>query len=187
MQSQAKANPLLRRYRWVLALFMTGLILSGLTAFPLRHELEVVCSVRGLDQPNLALSANGLDWWLLTVRDGLRATYGKYPWVAYGTDWLAFAHLVLAVFFIGPFRDPIRNVWVIQAGLLTCLLVLPLALIAGPWRGIPVGWRLIDCSFGVFGALPLYYCLRLTRRMSQHEVNPLNTAKPPTATGISLA
>ncbi|SCF41963.1 hypothetical protein [Micromonospora mirobrigensis] len=32
----------------------------------------------------------------------------------YGTDWLAFAHLVLAVAFWGPLRDPVRNVWVVQ-------------------------------------------------------------------------
>jgi hypothetical protein len=165
MQAQANANPLLRLYRRVLGLFIAGLILSGLTAFPLRHELEAVCSIRGLDQPN-ATPAHNLDRWLLTIRDGLRTTYANYPWVAYGTDWLAFAHLVLALFFIGPFVDPIRNVWVLKAGLIACLLVLPLALIAGPWRGIPLGWRLIDCSFGVLGAIPLYCCLRLTRRLA---------------------
>jgi len=53
--------------------------------------------------------------------------------------------------------------------LIGCILVLPLALICGPLRGIPLYWRLIDCSFGVFGALPLLYCVRLTRllRMGQ--------------------
>jgi hypothetical protein len=44
-------------------------------------------------------------------------------------------------------------------------LVLPLALICGPLRGIPIYWRLIDCSFGVLGAVPLVYCLHLTRLM----------------------
>ena len=89
--------------------------------------------------------------------------------MAYGTDWLAFAHIAIAVYFIGPLIDPVRNEWVLYAGLIGCILVLPLALICGPLRGIPLYWRLIDCSFGVFGALPLLYCVRLTRllRMGQ--------------------
>jgi hypothetical protein len=95
----------------------------------------------------------------------LRQTYSSYPWVAYGTDWLAFAHLVIAMFFIGPYVHPLRNKWVIQLGLVLCAGVIPLALIAGEVRGIPPGWRMIDCSFGVGGALPLLYCLHLTRRM----------------------
>jgi hypothetical protein len=33
-----------------------------------------------------------------------------HPWLAYGTDWLAFAHIVIAVFFIGPFVDPVQNI-----------------------------------------------------------------------------
>jgi len=28
-----------------------------------------------------------------------------------------------------------------------------------------VGWRLIDCSFGLFGVLPLLYSLRLTKSL----------------------
>jgi len=37
-----------------------------------------------------------------------------YPFIAYGTDWLAFAHFVIAIAFIGPWRDPVRNVWVVE-------------------------------------------------------------------------
>lgn len=156
----------LRTYRWVLGLFIAGLVLSGLTAFPLLRELDVVSSWLGLEQGRGASPEDGFAHWILTVRDGLRDTYGKYPWVAYGTDWLAFAHLVLAVFFIGPFRDPVRNVWVLKAGLVACVLVVPLALICGQVRGIPLGWRLIDCSFGVIGAVPLLFCLQLTKRLA---------------------
>jgi hypothetical protein len=81
--------------------------------------------------------------------------------LAYGTDWLAFAHIVIAVFFIGPLVDPVRNVWVLRAGIIACLLVIPLALICGALRQIPFGWRLIDCSFGVVGVIQLSYCLKL--------------------------
>jgi hypothetical protein len=84
-----------------------------------------------------------------------------HPFLAYGTDWLAFAHLVIAVAFIGPFIDPVRNKWIITFGLISCAGVIPLALIAGPIRGIPFPWRLIDCSFGIFGCIPLLRCRSL--------------------------
>jgi hypothetical protein len=106
-----------------------------------------------------------LRFWIATVREGLRETYARYPFVAYGTDWLAFAHLVLAVLFVGPWRDPVKNRWVIEFGLFACAAVIPLALICGPLRGIPVYWRLIDCSFGVVGAVPLWVCWREVRGM----------------------
>jgi len=146
-------------------LFLAGLVPSGVTAFPLQKELELAAGVRGVG--HLEDATNGVDRWIVVVRDGLRQTYSSYPWVAYGTDWLAFAHLVIAVLFIGPYVDPLRNKWVIQAGLVLCAGVIPLALIAGEVRGIPLGWRMIDCSFGVGGALPLLYCLHLTRRMER--------------------
>lgn len=162
---------LLRRYRLVLGLFIVGLVFSGLTAFPLSHELELLARLLRIEEITPQTAPHDLARWVLTVRDGLRETYAAYPWIAYGTDWLAFAHLVLAVFFIGPWRDPVRNVWVLQAGVMACVLVLPLALICGPLRGIPLYWRLIDCSFGVVGALPLLYCLRLVKGM-----NPTQTS-----------
>jgi hypothetical protein len=89
------------------------------------------------------------------------------PWIDYGTDWLAFAHLIIAVFFVGPLLDPVRNVWVLRAGVIACIAVVPLALICGAVRQIPFGWRLIDCSFGVFGIVPLLYCLRLIRKLER--------------------
>ena len=158
---------ILFRLRLVLGLFMLALVLSGLTAFPLRRELEAVTSVRGLDGAATSAVQGGLDTWLVRVRDGLRDADSRYPWMAYGTDWLAFAHLVIAVFFVGPLVNPVRNVWVLWAGLIACVLVLPLALICGPIRHIPLGWRLIDCSFGIFGAIPLCYCLMLANRLER--------------------
>lgn len=95
----------------------------------------------------------------------MHETYTAYPWVAYGTDWPAFAHVATAAYSIGPLISPLKNEWVIYSGLIGCALVLPLALICGPLRGIPFYWRLIDCSFGVFGAVPLLYGLQLTRLM----------------------
>jgi hypothetical protein len=154
---------LLLRYRLVLSAFIAGLALSGITAFPLLHELELLASLLGLPVNATPASLRGLQFWIATVRDGLRATNAAYPWLAYGTDWLAFSHLVIALFFIGPWRDPVPNAWVLKVGLAACAGVLALALTCGAIRGIPIYWRLVDCSFGVFGAVPLLYCLRLTR------------------------
>jgi len=155
----------LRRCRCVIGLFMLGLVFSGVTAFPLQHELQLLASARGIGA-NVTIQGS-FNFWIATVRDGLTQTYARYPWIAYGTDWLAFAHIVIAVFFIGPLIDPVRNVWVLKAGLIACVLVIPLALICGPIRHIPFGWRLIDCFFGVLGAVPLWYCLRLTKRLGR--------------------
>jgi hypothetical protein len=156
----------LRRYRLVLGFFILALIVSGLTAFPLQRELDALTAARGLAQASASDASNSFDRWILTVRDGLRDSYARYPWLAYGTDWLAFAHIVIAVFFLGPLVNPVRNIWVLQAGIIACLLVIPLALICGAVRHIPFGWRLIDCSFGVFGLAPLCYCLKLTKDLN---------------------
>jgi hypothetical protein len=164
MRSAERAS-ILRKLRLVLGLFIAALILSGLTAFPLKSEMEHVVAIRGLEHVAPAEAGNGFDRWILTVRNGLRESYARYPWLAYGTDWLAFAHLAIAVFFIGAFIDPVRNVWIMQAGIIVCVLVVPLALIGGAVRQIPIGWRLIDCSFGVFGVIPLLYSVRLTRSL----------------------
>jgi hypothetical protein len=81
---------------------------------------------------------------------------------------LAFAHLVIAVAFVGPLRDPVRNIWVVQFGMIACMAVIPLALIAGPIRGIPIWWQVIDMSFGVVGIVPLLIVHRDIRRLERN-------------------
>ena len=145
---------LLRSIRIWLAIVILGLFLSGVTAFPLQHELDLV--IRIAAHFHLAEHAPALSDWLLRVDQALADTNARYPFLAYGTDWLAFAHIVLAILFIGPYLDPIRNKWVIIFGVICSVGVFFLALIAGPIRGIPLYWRLIDCSFGVVcGAISL--------------------------------
>lgn len=157
------ASRKLQQTRWLLGIFITGLALSGITAFPLLQELNLLVSLLGLEgTPRVGLA---LAEWILRVRDGLRHTYEAYPFMAYGTDWLAFGHLMIALFFIGPWMDPVRNRWVLQAGLIACACILPLAFICGPLRGIPFYWQLIDCSFGFGGAIPLFLALRLSRQI----------------------
>lgn len=157
----------IRRIRFWLGLFIVGLVLSGLTAFPLQAELSwLTGAVQSGPLAGLAASTHLLSW-LERVTAAVGETNARYPFLAYGTDWLAFAHLVIAVAFLGPWLDPVRNKWVLQFGLIACAGVIPLALIAGQVRGIPSGWRLIDCSFGVFGSIPLLICLRWTRRLEK--------------------
>jgi hypothetical protein len=151
----ASDAPALRRIRILLIIFIVGLVLSGITAFPLVTELKMLNAVFGPDT-DLGRAWPALGAWIGRVHIGLSETQAAHPWMFYGYDWLAFAHLVIAVAFWGPYVDPVRNKWVITFGMIACLGILPLALIAGPIRGIPVFWTLIDCSF-CFGALiPLW-------------------------------
>jgi hypothetical protein len=151
------------RFRLAMAFFIGGLVLSGLTAFPLLLELKFLTHLMGLDGAFSPDGQSGPAFWILTVRFGLEEMYQKYPWLAYGTDWLAFSHIVIAMFFVGPFIRPTDSRTVLRTGVLACVLVIPLALVCGQIRGVPFYWRLIDCSFGVFGIVPLLYCLRLLK------------------------
>lgn len=160
----------LRRIRFWLAVLIAGLVLSGITAFPLQAELGWLVSFLNAGCLKPIAEFTGLLSWIERVNGALTTTNAHYPFLAYGTDWLAFAHLVIAVAFIGPFIDPVRNEWIITFGLIACGGVIPLALIAGHIRGIPTAWRLIDCSFGVFGAIPLLLCKRLIVEL-EHQKN----------------
>ncbi len=159
---------LLRRIRWWLALFIAGLVISGITAIPLESESSVLVGAMN-DFPTLGTS--GLAAWLITVRDALVDTNRRYPFLAYGTDWLGFAHVVIAVAFVGSWRDPVRNKWLLSFGLAACAGVIPLALIAGAARGVPFAWRLLDCSFGIVGAFPLWVCRRTVAQLERAQTS----------------
>ncbi|GAA3390275.1 hypothetical protein [Streptomyces roseoviridis] len=156
---------LLKRIRVWLVVFIVCLVLSGVTAFPLVTELRLVEGALTSWAAPLADLFPGLLEWIRRVRDGLDAADARYPFLLYGTDWLAFAHLVIAVAFYGPYRDPVRNIWVIHFGMIACAGIIPLALICGPIRGIPFWWSVIDMAFGVIGILPLLAVHRLVRRL----------------------
>ena len=166
MDVPASKATLLFQIRLWLSVFIAGLVLSGVTAFPLVRETAWLNRMFHV----AAAPATGepaLHTWLRRVHDGLESNRQNYPFIAYGTDWLAFAHLVIAVAFIGPWLDPVRNKWVLTFGLIACAGVIPLALIAGPIRGIPFYWRLIDSSFGLIGAVPLLVCRRLVAQLEK--------------------
>jgi len=149
---------LLRRIKALTWLFIVGLFLSGVTAIPLKWELDLMVNWFGLAGQTSATATSELGRWLLTVREALQDVNTKHPLLFLGTDWLAFGHFVIAIAFIGALRDPVRNRWLFDFGLIACVLVIPYALAFGAMRGIPLWWRLIDCSFGVFGFAPLWLC-----------------------------
>lgn len=140
---------------WML-FFILALLLSGITAFAIESELRWVLSW----WPE---SESAFYTWLKTSCAAISDTNQKYPYIAYGYDWLAFAHIVIAIAFLGPLQNPVRNIWIIEFGCIACVLIFPVAMIAGHVRDIPFFWRLIDCSFGVLGLIPLVICYRKTK------------------------
>lgn len=151
------------RIRRLLVFFMVMLVLSGITAIPAEQELELLCR---FFQPGSRVGA-----FLDKVYISLHQTNLQYPWLAYGYDWLAFAHIQLAIVFVGPLRDPVRNKWVVQFGMIACVLVLPFALVAGHLRGLPLWWLAIDCSFGLLGILPLLFAWKEINKLENFQTN----------------
>jgi hypothetical protein len=144
-----------RKIRRMILVFIILLVLSGLTAFPIRSEIAFLMQHKTSFPPFL-------ENWIIE----LYSVIGSTPDIMlYGTDWLAFAHLVIALFFIGVYIDPVRNKYNVIAGMTSCLAIFPLAFIMGPIRGIPFFHQVIDCSFGVFGFLPLYFIYKKIKQL----------------------
>jgi hypothetical protein len=162
----AARRSLLRRIRIILVIFTAFLVASGVTAMPVEWEINLAATWLGLPSDANPADYSGLQHWIAKVRQGLVDTGSRYPFIAYGFDWLAFAHIVIAVLFLGAIRDPVRNIWVITFGIIACVLVIPWSLLVGPFRGIPTYWSLIDCTFGVFGIIPLWLARRYTVRLA---------------------
>jgi hypothetical protein len=158
---------LLKRIRTWVVIFIVGLVLSGVTAFPLQTEVGGLVQILHAALLLPVATSTHLLAWVERVYAALSATNTNYPFLAYGTDWLAFGHLVIATTFIGAWRDPVRNKWLFDFGLIACAGVIPLAIIAGGIRGIPIPWRFIDCSFGIFGCIPLLLCRRMVVTLEQ--------------------
>lgn len=147
-----------QRTRTCIWIVIAGLTLSGITAFPPETEL-------GWLKDHLEWGPVALQQWITTIYNILHVVNQQYPYLSYGTDWLAFAHVMLAILFLGPLKDPVKNIWVIQFGIIACIAIIPLALIAGPIRHIPFFWRLIDCFFCLGGIIPLGLAYKYTRQL----------------------
>lgn len=153
----------LRWIRFWLAVVIFGLFVSGATAIPLVAEVDILHRLVN----KFDTSEPSVRDWIQSVYAGILDTHSRYPFMLYGTDWLAFGHFAIAIAFIGPMRDPVRNIWVINFGIIACLFIIPYAFVFGQIRGIPVWWRLIDCAFGIFGVIPLYLARRATKRLER--------------------
>ncbi len=158
---------LIRKIRILLVLFLIGLVISGLTAFPLAWEVRILNQMIG---PGTFMEKMfpPMTNWIARVYEALLETDKLYPFLMYGTDWLAFGHIVIGIVILGAIYNPVRNIWVIQFGIIACVLVIPTALICGQIREIPFFWRLIDCSFGVFGIIPLWLAYIFTRQLEKN-------------------
>ena len=152
-------SALKKRIHFLLIFFMCALAASGLTAIPLSWELRLLMPfIERVSHWEINFPA--MSEWLVRINEGVQNGYGQYPFLAYGTDWLAFGHVAIAIAFVGVLRDPIRNIWVVNFGILACLFVIPWTLIFGAVRGIPFFWQVIDMSFGILGIVPLWLVRR---------------------------
>jgi hypothetical protein len=157
-------SKLFTQIRILTVLFIIVLILSGITVFPLIQELKFILDLSVFEDGSV------IQQWLAKVLNGLQETQKKYPFVFYGFDWLAFAHIAIAVLFIGVYQHPVRNRWIIQWSIITCIGILPLAFIAGSIRGIPFFHILIDCAFGIIGLIPLFIIQSKIKRLKKYRV-----------------
>lgn len=179
---QAPAAPqLLRQVRWWLAVFIGGLLVSGATALPLNWEMDWLLRLAGTTMGGAAGGfGQPLADWLQRVHAALAGLQSRHAFIFYGTDWLAFGHFMIALVFVGAWRNPVRNAWLFDFGLLACALVIPYAAGFGHLRGIPWWWRMIDCSFGVGGAIPLWFARRAALRLAAVSEPTAGAAIPPT-------
>ncbi len=172
-----ETEELRRRIQFLVLLFIAALTAAGLTAIPLTWESALLNRFLG-DGTMVAAILPWFSEWISFVDRGIQTVSREYPFILYGTDWLAFAHIVIAIAFVGPLRDPVKNAWVIEFGMIACALIVPTALVFGTLRGIPLLWLILDCSFGIFGILPLYLVRHYTRRlMALESETQLNSPK----------
>jgi hypothetical protein len=157
-----------RKIRLTTAVFMVTLALSGITAIPVKTEISWLLEV-------IPKSWSVIHTWLSYILDCLNSSSDT---LLYGYDWLAFAHIVIALNFIGVLKDPVRNSWVIDFGMISCILVIPFTFLMGTIRGIPFWWQLIDCSFGLIGFIPLYFIKKWTSQLQHNKYPDLCKSSP---------
>lgn len=147
----------MKQIRILLVAFITLLVLSGVTAFPLRTEMKFLMAHKNSFPDSLSV-------WIGTINNAIKQTPDV---VLYGTDWLAFAHIIIALFFIPVYLDPVKNKANLIVAMVACGAVFILAFVCGPIRGIPFFHQLIDCSFGFIGFFPLWLVYRKVEQLEQ--------------------
>lgn len=142
-----------------------ALVVSAVGTFELVATARATAAL--LASPPLAATARSLGIlpWLTDAARALDGVAATAPSLLYLADWLAFAQLALAVLFFMAVREPVRHAWVLTFGMGVSLAVLPLALVAGAVRGIPLAWRLVDCAIGLAAFLLLWLAQRALREL----------------------
>jgi len=158
----------LRTIRIIISFYAVVLIVSGLTAIPLRLELSILNAFLGegtfIDSILPSFSS-----WISLVNTAIEFISEEFPFLAYGYDWLAFGHFVIAIAFIGAVVDPVNRIWVVEFGIIACILVIPYGFIMGYFRGIPPSWSFIDSLFGIFGLIPLLIVRTMILRIDKYK------------------
>jgi len=143
--------------RW-LALFIILLALSGILVFPLETMLKTVANC--CFPPDTIVGH-----WVWRVLKGVQYTNIHFGFLSYGYDWLAYFHIVIAIAFIGPYRDPVRNIWVLEFIMIAAIGIIPVSLIGGGVRGLPMWWRIFELVFIALAFIPLWRCWRLIKAL----------------------
>jgi len=161
---QRESGGLLRRIRVYLVTFCLAIVFGWHTVVFVRAETTWMAEHLGRGTWVESVWP-GLADWVEHLHIAFATTYTTWPVIAYCMDWLAYACIVLLILMLGAVQDPVRNVWIVEAFLIGCVIgfVMPLAI--GSVRGIPLFWRLIDSSFGLAGSIWLLWTLRLIRRL----------------------
>ena len=143
-----------------------GLFVSGVTVWPAISELKFAINLFWGD----AEPTGEAHRFTVRILESLEVIKRDHAPIMYGYDWLAFAHVCLAILFAGAARDPVRNIWIIQCGLIMCALIPVLAAICIPLREIPFFWFFIDFAFAPATALPLWIALRDVRKIEAERI-----------------
>jgi hypothetical protein len=157
----------------MIGIVVFGLLISGVTVWPAILEVKLLLNLIWGDAPaSSEIHRFGLD--VLAALEHMKA---ETPFMFYAHDWLAFAHIVLAILFAGIIKDPVRNIWVIQCGLIMCALIPVLAGICIPLRGLPPAWFWIDSAFAPGAAIPLWIAFCDVRKHERASTHP--ASQPP--------
>ncbi len=154
--SPPKSAGLLTRIRLCLALLMAGLLFSSLPGFFPLNGTKWILGL--LARTSHFGDGTPLFTWFLGTRQALMATSLTARFLFYATNRDGLSRILFALLFLGPYRDPVRNRWVINFGLLSCAALVLFAFVAGEIQGMPFLWRCADAAFALLCALPLLLC-----------------------------
>lgn len=153
-----------RNIKAAILITIAGLLLNGISAIFLKGELHFIQSNFNSLPPFLH------DWFTYTSK-GVNETNDKYPFMRYGFDWLAFAHLFIAIAFIGPLQDPVKNEWIVRWGMIVSAISVVMAFGWERVRAIPLWWSCIDASIAVAAFLILWLCNNWIKKLKLIQVS----------------